>query len=178
MNKIDPADPNRCQYVTSKGQCIHLAVERSRYCEVHEFSGKEKIRKERLRHYLLANPDLAARYNRHSAIEEVKNLRDEIALARAMIGKRLDAVENNSDFLAACGTVNSYLKTVEKLVSSCHKMEISLNTLLSKASIFTLGQEIVSILVDELSQIDNYEEIVDKISERIIATIAHQKNEE
>jgi len=175
--RIDPADPNRCQAVTSKGQCFHLAAGNGTFCEAHDPGAAAMVRKERVRHYLLSNPDIAERYNRHGAVEEFRNLRDEIALARTMAEKRLDAVKDNSDFLAACGAVNSYLQTIEKLVSSCHKMEISLGGLLSKASVFALGQEIVSILVDELCQLDGYEQIIDRISERIITVIAERDNE-
>jgi len=142
--KIDPADPKRCQAITSKGQCRDKAIGNGPYCNVHG-GAVDAVRKERIQHYLLSNPDLAARYDRHGATEEYRNLRDEIALARTMAEKRLDAVKDNSDFLAACGAVNSYLQTIEKLVSSCHKMEISLGSMLSKASVFALGQEIVSI---------------------------------
>ena len=178
MSKIDPADPNRCQAVTSRGQCTRLAASGSTLCKMHDPKAAERDRKERLRHYLLANPDLSVRYDRHSTVEEIRSLRDEIALARAMVEKRLDAVETNSDFLAACGAVNSYLQTIEKLVSSCHRKEVSLGNLLSKASVFALGQEIVTILVDELNSLPGYEEIVDRISEQIVSTIAERENSE
>jgi len=57
-------------------------------------------------------------------------------------------------------------------------MEVSLGTLLSKASIFTLGQEIVSILIDELQHIEGHEAIIDRISEKMVVAIAGQQNEE
>lgn len=178
--RCDPADPRRCQAVNSKAQCPQLAVEGSEYCSMHRRTGTASEHKERVRHYLLSNPELQERLNRQAAIEEVRSLREEIHLARTMVETRLDLIEDGDrgDMLAAFSSVNTYLQTIEKLVSSCHRMEVSLGSLLSKASIFSLGQEIVNILADELQLIDNYEEIVDRISERIVVAIAEQGNKE
>lgn len=175
----DPADPHRCQAVNSRGQCEHLALEGLQLCETHH-KHPNNIRKKHLQHYLLSNPDLQKRLNRQAAVEEVRSLREEIHLARVMVEARLDLIEENDrgDMLAAFSNVNTYLATIEKLVSSCHRMEVSLGNLLSKASVFTLGQEIVNILVDELQHLNGYEKIIDKISERIVVIIAKQQNKE
>ncbi len=178
--RCDKADPNRCQAVQSKGQCNNLSIEGSKFCEIHAKVSGAEIHEKRLRHYLLSNPELQARLNRQAAVEEVRSLREEIHLARMMVETRLDLIEDNDrgDMLAAFSNVNTYLQTIEKLVSSCHRMEVSLGNLLSKASVFTLGQEIVSALVDELQHVDGYEEIVDRVSERIVVAIAEQQNKE
>ncbi|KPK55010.1 MAG: hypothetical protein AMS22_05145 [Thiotrichales bacterium SG8_50] len=133
--------------------------------------------KQSLRTYLLTDPITAGAAGRHSQVEELKSLREEIALARAMIERRLNLVESNADFLQACGTVNTYLLTLERLITSCHKLEVNLGNLLSKGAILTLAQEIVGILMAELEHIDGYESIVDRISERIVAAIASQEQE-
>lgn len=173
----DPADPQRCQAVTSKGQCTKLSIEGSSFCRTH---CKKSPREAQMRHYLLSNPELQSRLNRQAAIEEVRSLREEIHIARVMVETRLDLIEDDDrgDMLAAFSNVNTYLATIEKLVSSCHRMEVSLGTLLSKASIFTLGQEIVNILIDELQHVPGYEAIIDRISEKIVVAIAGQQNED
>lgn len=178
--RCDKADPRRCQAVQASGQCNNLSIEGANFCEIHGQVGKAELQERRLRHYLLSNPDLQARLNRQAAVEEVRSLREEIHLARMMVETRLDLIEDNDrgDMLAAFSNVNTYLQTIEKLVSSCHRMEVSLGNLLSKASVFTVGQEIVNALVDELQHVDGYEEIVDRISERIVVAIAKQQNKE
>jgi len=175
-DRCDPADPQRCQATTGRGQCQALSVEGSDFCFVH---GQKKTHTDRLRHYLLSNPELQTRLNRQAAVEEVRSLREEIHLARVMVETRLDLVEegDRGDMLAAFSNVNTYLATIDKLVNSCHRMEVSLGTLLSKASVFALGQEIINILADELEGIDGYEAIVDRISERVVIAIAGQQNE-
>ncbi len=177
MKCSDPADPQRCQAVTARGQCECLSTETSTFCSIHSRAKTEG--KELMRHYLLSNPELQARLNRQAGIEEVRSLREEIHLARVMVETRLDLVEKDDrgDMLAAFSSINTYLATIDKLVNSCHRMEVSLGSLLSKASIFSLGQEIVNILVDELQQVEDYEAIIDRISEKIVTTIAEQQNE-
>jgi hypothetical protein len=57
-------------------------------------------------------------------------------------------------------------------------MEISLGHLLTKSSVFSLGQDMVAILAEELQGIDDYEETIDRISERLVVAIANTQNEE
>ena len=173
-------DPNRCQGITKSGQCVQLSVEGSEFCKKHAYKSSADIEKARLNHYLLSNPMLQAKMERQAGIEEVRSLREEIHLARVMIETRLDMIEDGDtgDMLAAFGSINTYLQTIEKLTSSCHKMELSLGHLLTKSSVFSLGQDMVSILADELQGIDDYEAVIDRISERLVVAIANTQNEE
>jgi hypothetical protein len=118
--------------------------------------------------------------NRQFGVEEVRSLREEIHLARVMVETRLDMIEpdDKGDMLSAFSSINTYLQTIEKLTASAHKMEISLGHLLTKSSVFSLGQDMVGILADELSGIDDYEAVIDRISERLVVAIANTQNEE
>jgi hypothetical protein len=169
-----PNDPNRCQATTRHGQCIKLAVDNEIYCDYH-LRDRDAEDKQSLRAYMLTDPVTAGAAGRHSQVEELKSLREEIALARAMIERRLNLVESDADFLQACGTVNTYLLTLERLISSCHKLEVNLGALLSKGAIISLAQEMVGILMDELEHIDGYEQIVDRVSNRMVELIAEQE---
>jgi len=171
---MQPNSPTRCQGTTSRGQCRREAVEGKSYCPYH-LKDKDIEDKMALRTYILTDPAISGSAGRHSQVEELKSLREEIALARAMIERRLNLIESNADFLNACGTVNTYLLTLERLITSCHRLEVNLGNLLSKAAILDLAKEIVGILMSELEHVDGFEEIVDRISERIIAAIAEQE---
>jgi hypothetical protein len=171
---MQPNSPTRCQGTTGKGQCPREAVEGKPYCDYH-LKDRDIEDKMALRAYILTDPVISGSAGRHSQVEELKSLREEIALARAMIERRLNLVESNADFLNACGTVNTYLLTLERLITSCHRLEVNLGNLLSKAAILDLAKDIVSILMDELQEVPGYEEIVDRVSERIIAAIAEQE---
>jgi hypothetical protein len=169
-----PNDPNRCQATTRHGQCIKLAVDGKIYCDYHS-RDRDIEDKQSLRAYLLTDPVTSVIAGRHSQVEELKSLREEIILARTMIERRLNLVESDADFLQACGTVNTYLLTLERLITSCHKLEVNLGALLSKGAIVTLAQEIVGVLMEELEHVDDYEQIVDRISGRMVELIAEQE---
>lgn len=172
--RADRNDPARCQRNSKTGQCPYKAAPGEKYC-VYHLRDPDREARESLRAYVLTNSDIAERAGRHSQVEELKSLREEIALCRSLVERRLDMIESNADFLSACGQVNTLFLTLEKLITSCHRLEVNLGSLLSKAAILDLAKEIVGILMDELEHIDGYEEIVDKVSDRVIATIAEQE---
>lgn len=180
QSRCDDDDPARCHGITKNGQCTKLSMDGSDFCRGHAHKSCANIERDRLRHYLLSNPILQEKMDRQFGIEEVRSLREEIHLARVMVETRLDMIEpdDKGDMLSAFSSINTYLQTIEKLTSSAHKMEISLSHLLTKSSVFSLGQDMVAILADELQGIDNYEEIIDKISERLVVAIANTQNEE
>jgi len=48
--------------------------------------------------------------------EEVKSLRDEIALARMLIERRFNLIKDDADLISACGSLNTLLLTVGRLM--------------------------------------------------------------
>ncbi len=180
MDRCAPDDPQRCQANNSHGQCEFLSSPPSQYCDTHARKMSASKHKARVQHYLINDPDLQESMKRQSEIEEVRSLREEIHLVRSMVERRLNMVEDDDrgGMLLAFSNVNTYMQTLEKLISSCHRMEVSLGSLLTKASVFSLGQEIVLILAEELKDIDDYETIIDRISEQVVVAIAGQENKE
>jgi len=165
------ARSNRCQGTVKAGQCTKDVLPGSKYCASHG----PRARDIEMQQYLLSEDQIKTSATRHHATEEVKNLREEIALARAMVERRLNMVTCDSDFLAAVGPVNTLLITIEKLVSSCHKLETSLGDLLAKSAVVALAQELVKILVEELKDVEDYEAIIDRISNRVAPALEHQE---
>ena len=170
----DLADPRRCKGAAPDGQCQNFAEEGSDYCAAH--CGKSNLPAIQTRQYLLAKADFRKRLAELGDHEDIKSLRDEIALARMLIEKRLNMVQTDNDILAACGPINQLLLTVERLVKSAHQIETNLGVLLARKSVLRLGQQICQIITEELEGIENYEEIVDSIINRIIETIKRANN--
>jgi hypothetical protein len=95
-----------------------------------------------------------------------------------MIEKRWNLVKDDGDLLQACGPLNQMLQNMDRLVNSCHKIEQNLGQLLAKQAILALAKRMVEVMVEELEGIDNYEEIVDRITARLIDTIRGTDNTE
>ncbi len=177
MSRTDPNDPHRCEATTQSGQCAHQAVDGQNLCAYH-MKDRDVEDKMSLRSYILTDTAIAESAGRHNQVDELKSLREEIAICRSLVERRLNMIENNADLLAAVGQVNSLFLTLEKLISSCHRLETSLGTLLSRSALLELAKGIVGTIMNELEGIDNYEEIVDNISERILEQIANFDTDE
>jgi hypothetical protein len=171
----DLADPNRCKGSAQDGQCQNRAEHGSEYCCVH--GGKSLQEAEDKRGYLLAKVEERTRLAKLSDdLEPVKELRDLISLQHMMIERRYNAVTNDGELLAACGPLNQMLLTMERLINSCHRIETNLGELLARHAVLALAKEMVAIVIDELEEVDDYEIIVDRITQRLIDTIRNANN--
>lgn len=163
--------PERCQGITPNGQCSRNAQPDGNFCQSHNGGINRVAEKDKRMYLLLKAKDQSrlASLNEHS---ELKSLRDEIAIARMLIEERFNLIQTDSDLITACGTLNSLLLTVERLVQSAHKLEQNLGSLLAKPTLLALGNELVTIVIEELKDIPNYEEVVDRISSRVIQAMS------
>lgn len=146
----------------------------AKYCQAH--GGGATAIEHQKRQYFLTKAKARERLAQLSEHEEIKSLRDEIALARMLIEERFNAIKTDSDLLAAFGPINTSLLTVERLVKSAHVLEQNLGSLLARTTVLTLGQSISNILIDELQHLPGYEAIVDRVNERIIESITSASN--
>jgi hypothetical protein len=85
-------------------------------------------------------------------------------------------IQSEAEFVAAMPVFASFMTTIEKLVSSCHNMEVKLGTLLNKAALLSVAQKIVDIIATNLEGVPNRNEIVDTISDTIVEEILKAEN--
>jgi hypothetical protein len=155
---------------------MNRAEHGSEYCRV--CGGRSTEEREELRGYLLAKAQDRSRLAAIAdELEPVKELRESIALLHMLIERRFNLIKNDAELLAACGPLNQMLQNMERLVSSCHKIEQNLGLLLAKHAVLGLAQAMVQIIVDELEGIDDYEAIVDRITARLIAMVQGSNNQ-
>lgn len=178
MHRVkDPADPHRCKGAAPDGQCMNEAEHGSEYCKAH--GGVDTQNDEDIRSYLLSQADYRRRLAQLQQHQEpIRELKDAIALTHMLIEKRFNLVKTDADVMAACGPLNQLLLTMERLVKSALQLEQNLGSLLTKTSVLNLGQVMVTIIVDELSELPNYESIVDRITNRLFKSIEVSSNQE
>lgn len=172
----DPADPRRCKGAAPDGQCMNEACHGSEYCSAHGGRSNEEATKTRL--YLLNNARDRTRLAQFAEHEELKSLREEIALARMLIEHRFNMIKTDAEMLAAAAPINTLLLTLERLVKSAHTIDQSLGALLNKTSVQRLGQQLCVVLIEELEGIPGYEEIIDRVTTRLVTTIQEASNME
>jgi hypothetical protein len=148
-----------------------VRAEGSKYCSGHDAAALKRLEAKKVRQYLLTDAQFSGRLAALTEHDDITSLREEIAFARMLIEKRFNMITDEGELLAACGTLNTLLLTVERLVKSCNLVERNLGTLLSKPSVLSLGREIIEIIVAELEDVEDSDEIIDRIGDQIIAVI-------
>jgi hypothetical protein len=162
-----PEHPNRCQGMGKGNQCCFFAVEGGTNCLMHG-GGKQlaSIRAKNLKNYQLTM--FRARLERHSGSTEIKSLRDEIGILRMIMEERLNRCKDETDLILQSGPIADLVVKIDKLVSSCHRLEGSMGELLDKTSILQFANVIISIIGDEVG---DYPEVMNKVADRILVEV-------
>ncbi len=161
----------RCEHTSKSGQCNHLAVEGSKFCAEHSRDPQAGPK----RQYMLNKAIYQQRYSNFAESDDIRTLKDEIAILRMVMQERLNMIGSDSEMLASCGQIASLAVTIERLVKSCHTLESNLGSLIAKPTLLGIANNIVQILLQELADVPGYEILVDKISERILQVVTEAK---
>ena len=167
--RVDEDSPDRCQSITPQGQCTLKKVEHSDYCPAHGgnsvFQANE--RKE-LRNYRLNQ--FKNRVSELASSDSILSLREDIGILRMLIESKINQCNNQTDLLLIAGPLSDLLMKVEKVTTSCGRLDMRLGRLLDKSKILQFAQTMVQIVSDEID--DN--EVLEKISTRILGAIDGQ----
>lgn len=175
MDRVtEPDDPRRCTASDKNEQCWRIAAPGCDRCPRHQ--GSDKLEPQLIRQYKLTDARLRRRMEEKAGVANAKSLAEEIYLTRILIEDLMNSAKTDTDRLANCGAYNQLAMTLERLIKTSHQMEQSLNMLLSKTTIVVLGQDIVRILIEELSGVPQYETRIDRITERMLEKIEHATN--
>lgn len=173
-----PDDPRRCQGNPHGNQCWNVAADESTLCPACAADAGEMVEVQAKRQYILTDPRYQARLAVLGEAEEIKSLRDEVAIARMLIEERLNKIKTDHDLYSATGAINSLLLTVEKLVSRSHILEQNLGQLLHRSTVVRMAQAFVEIVDDEVRDLPGGVAAKDRIISRIFQTVTQARNEE
>jgi len=172
--RVEPDDPRRCQGNDAHGQCRIQAVEGGTHCPLHGGNGQlAKIQKAAVRDYRLGQ--WQARVEELGDSSQVKSLRAEIGLLRLLMEERVRKIEDATDLLLQSGPISDLVLKIEKVVTSCHKLEGSMGQLLDKQAVLQFANVVIGIIGEELV---NQPEVVSRIADRIIAAINTNSKEQ
>lgn len=168
-------DPRRCHGATRTGQCWNVAVVGTNRCPACSTTDLVEVDR---RSYLLTDPRFQTRMAELGTADEIKSLRDEVAIARMLIEERLNKIKTDQDLFTATGAINSLLLTVEKLVSRSHILEQNLGQLYHRSTVIQLMQAVVKVIDDEVRPLSGGVKAIDRIVERIYASALAARNVE
>jgi len=147
----DEADPQRCQAVTSKGQCINKGAvlegdERATFCRVHGGNMQQaQFKAEKLKTYRLAKWQQRL-LEHHSDNPNIICIRDEIGILRVMLEAELQKCGDITELMLRNAIITDLILKIEKLVLSCHKLEGSLGQLVDKKMILQFAHQVIDVI--------------------------------
>lgn len=107
------------------------------------------------------------RVEEHADSEHVKGLREEIGILRVVLEEVMAVCHDSTTLLMYSNRISDLVVKIEKLVSSCHRLEQSSGLLLDKSAALNIGAQIVEIV----SRFVANEEALDQIGEGIVQAI-------
>jgi hypothetical protein len=166
-------DPDRCQGKTIEGACQFKRVPPSIYCVRHGANiAVNSEKKEELRTYRAAQWQV--RIGEFADSDRVKSLREDIGVLRLVLEQMLMMCKDSSELLLYSSRITDTVTRIEKLVSSCHRLEASTGGLLDKGQAIQLAGTIVTIIGKYVKDQDS----IDMISNEIISSIVTSKKVE
>ena len=162
---LEHANTDRCQgHSKQTGQCPYVKVNNTDYCPRHGGSTSLATQeKEKIRNYHLTR--WQGRVNQLADNSGIKSLREEVGILRMILENMLNTASSNDQLLMYSSRASDLVMKIERLVTSCDKMEGKMGQLLSKDSVLRLAAQYVEIITEHIEDAG----IVDKISTKMIA---------
>jgi hypothetical protein len=167
FERVEADSPLRCQGKSAThGQCPFKRCENSQYCPMHGgMIGVRKAEEERKRLYRLGK--YQTRVNEIADHDQTKSLREEIGITRMVLEEIVSACNDGNDIIFASSKISDLVTKIEKLVSSCHRLEESTGVLLDKSAALHLASVMVGIIGKYVEDSDAIERISQEIAEAI-----------
>jgi len=121
--------------------------------------------KNSMRNYMLTK--WQAKVAQKSDSSAIKSLREEIGVLRTMLEERLNRCEDAMDLILQSGPISDMVMKIERLVTSCHKLEGSMGQLLDKQAILQFATLVIGIVSDVVTD----EAQIEAISDRLLAAV-------
>ena len=166
VNRSD--DPERCQSNDTMGteQCWYKSAPESQYCMRHGGNkAAESNRKQALRNYRLNQ--FHQRIGELGNSPDIKSLRDEIGILRIIMEERLNRCMNASDLVLQSGAISDLVMKIDKVVTSCHKLEGSMGKLLDKQILLQFADQVITIITSE----DIAEDVLERMSSKLLKLV-------
>lgn len=153
----DPAD--QCQAVNHIGQCQNKKVVGCDFCYSHGGNGFIKKQEEQaLNNYRLNK--FHARLKEMRSSSTIKDLRDEIGILRLMLEERFNSFANSNEMILQSGAIGDLVMKIEKLVTSCHKLDEKTKMVVDKATVITIAEQLIASVSKNVKDSDATDKII------------------
>lgn len=158
----------RCTHVSPGGQCPEAAIAAGK-CAAH--GGQSALNRKNKRMYSLARAEAQGLYESFADHDELRSLKDEVAVARMAVQRWTDTIKSDDDLQMKIPMLNSLLMTVRALVESCNKTEQNLGKLLDSSQLLWFAGEVIKICSEELDGVPDNIDRLERISDRVLEAV-------
>ena len=178
-NKLTRWDPliheakERCESTIVTSQCPRLKAGGTRFCVAHGVNKDIEVQQaETQRNYRLRR--WQARVGELADNDGIKSLREEIGILRMILEEMFAQCNDSLDVLMYSQRMSDLVMKIEKLVSSCDRLENRMGMLLSKDSVLQLAASYVQIIntyVIDPDVIENISREIVEVTEKLESPI-------
>lgn len=168
-----PDDPRRCTSIIGNDQCPHIRVPGHQTCERH-CSGAMRIARSNLSNYKFSE-QFHGRIGDFAASEDIKSLRGEIGVCRLLLQSVVNQCRDDLELSMQADRIARLADNLNRLITSCHKLETSTGQLLDKTVVINIGGMIVNVLDKYIEDKALLGEIGNEIYENI-TTVTRPEN--
>lgn len=160
---------DQCSVISARTgeRCPYLAVDGQETCVRHRGSAiaanEEKKATAQYRLQIWQE-----RLEEFAENEKAKSLREEIGILRILMETIVNKCTGPNDLILYSPKISELATKIEKLVSSCHRIEHSMGSLMDKATALAFAGQVVDIISQHITDPD----IIDAISTGIITALS------
>lgn len=166
FTRCDEDDPRRCQDIDKSGQCPYLSEPGLNKCVRHASFEKVQLEKAAVKQHYKFKYN-AQRISELSQGDAVKDLREEIGVIKMMIEEFMNQIKSVADLMLYSDRIASLIEQGRKLIESSQKLEMQNSQLLGRDVVIVIGQTIVGIVAQHVTDPDALDEIGEQILESI-----------
>lgn len=162
----EPDDPLRCKAVHSNQQCPYKAVEGCDNCSRHGANKSIAAAEiKSMKNYRLGQ--WQARIQELADSGGIKSLREEVGLLRMLLESTVTRCKDEDDLLMASSRISELTKDVDKVLTSCIRIEEKSGQTLDKTLAMNFAAQVIQIIGKHVKDSD----ILDLIANEIIEAL-------
>ncbi len=165
MVRVEEDSPNRCQSTFSGGQCVYEVIPGTNYCKMHCSGVAKAMEQTKIRNYRLQQ--YQSRINEKADSDSVKNLREEIGILRLILEEVINRCKDDNDLMIYSSKIADLVLKIEKVVTSCHRLETSLGQTLDKTTIMNISTRIINIISEYVSDENTMNNVINDIGKML-----------
>ena len=167
--RVEPDDPTCCQGLNAHGPCTLQAVPGQKFCKLHFGIGNKVLEQKAVRNYRINK--WQHRINELADSDSLKSLHEEIGIMRLLAEETLNKCQTDTDLLLYSTKIADLMMKTEKLVASCHKLELATGQLVNKQNMMMFGDVVIQIIGEYVAP-----DKMAMITGRIVQTIEELNN--